>query len=308
MPEMDRDTLEDIIFFCTRGRFEGSKEIDSAGFEGELSRIQKEGFTGVLSLTSKVGDKLSSDWIILDKGETRLVIFEEDVKDKNGEKRVTDLAPKAGFLEVFSLSDNQMEEITRLLNSLRYPPPPEKEPTIIEAEGAKVTPEEKVLLGRRKGMLKIPEAPKKKDEAPHERRMAVVTKIKEVTEVHKIPEDLDRGMVMKKYRLKEPSEAYVESLLKGFREPTEEDMIKCRSMLERLKDHLKDMFGEKLAERMYEKQFRELQIEKEYMTPKDVGKLLESFQHNILEKFVGPENAKKAIKKLKCEIMSNNAK
>jgi hypothetical protein len=305
MADPDNDTLDKIIFFCTRGRFESLKKVDPLSFQEEFAQLQTQGYTGAINLTSEGPGGTGSDWIVLDKGQLKLVISEP-------EKVTTDLTPKEGYIRVFALSEAQMTEVRGLLDLLKVPkpriisaeqaaPPPAREaPKKVEAPPAREAPK------RAEPPPAAREVPKKVEAEPAPPRREAPPQAEAAPEVQKEPEVLDRKEVMKKYRLKEPSEAYVESLLKGFREPTEEDMIRCKSMLEQLKKKLQEMFGESMADRMYEKQFKELHIEKEYMTAKDVGDLLESFEHNILQKFVGPESAQQTIKKLKKEILPSN--
>ncbi|NOZ76161.1 MAG: DUF2226 domain-containing protein [Euryarchaeota archaeon] len=299
MADLDKKTLEEIMFFCSRGTFESSRKVDAEALEKELAERRAQGFTGVLCLTSGNGDNMSSDWIIIEDGEVKLVIFEENVKEKDGEKRVVEFRPKDGFLETFSLTDAQMAEISLLCGR-----PPESAPPEIPA-GPGETPE-KAPAEQKEPPAKAEELKETAERAEGETvpdRGKIVSKIKEVTEAQREAEIPSREEIMRKYHLKEPSEAYVESLLKGFRQPTEGDMIRCKSVVESIKGSLEEMFGEKMGQRMFEKQFKDLNIEEEYMTPKDVGRILESFQKNILEKVVGPENAEKAIKKLKREIL-----
>jgi|GEM_PF-6893923 hypothetical protein len=109
----------------------------------------------------------------------------------------------------------------------------------------------------------------------------------------------NREEILRKYRLKEPTEEYIDSILKGYREPTAEEREKCEKMIISIKNDLAEMFGEKMAEKMFEKQFTMLGIDEHKMTAKDIGTLLDSLQNTILKKLLGPKRAAQTIEKLK---------
>lgn len=113
------------------------------------------------------------------------------------------------------------------------------------------------------------------------------------------PEHLRREEIMRKYRLKEPAEEYIDAILRGYREPTPEERRRCEEMILTIKRDLSEMFGEKMAERMFDKQFRSLGIDKYNMTAKDIGTLLDSLQHTILTKLLGAKRAEEAVRKIK---------
>jgi hypothetical protein len=113
------------------------------------------------------------------------------------------------------------------------------------------------------------------------------------------PEHLRREDIMRKYKLKEPAEEYIDAILRGYREPTPEERRRCEEMILTIKRDLSEMFGEKMAERMFDRQFRSLGIDKYNMTAKDIGTLLDSLQRTILRGLLGPRRAEEAVRRLK---------
>jgi hypothetical protein len=95
--------------------------------------------------------------------------------------------------------------------------------------------------------------------------------------------------------------------LTGPWQPVEDGKVMAEAMLERFKGNLRDMFGEKMAQRMYERQLRDHKPGNEYLSAAEVERFLGSFKH-ILENFLGPENAAEAINQLKNELVPKAAK
>jgi hypothetical protein len=113
------------------------------------------------------------------------------------------------------------------------------------------------------------------------------------------PERLEREELLRKYRLKEPAEEYIDAILRGYREPTPEERRRCEEMILTIKRDLSEMFGEKMAEKMFDRQFRSLGIDKYNMTAKDIGTLLDSLQRTVLRGLLGPRRAEEAVRRLK---------
>jgi hypothetical protein len=116
------------------------------------------------------------------------------------------------------------------------------------------------------------------------------------------PEVLEREKILKKYRLREPEEDYIDAILKGYREPTPEERRHCEEIILSIKRDLTEMFGENMANKMFDRQFSELGIDKENMTTKDIGTLLDSLQHTVLERLIGPERTQETIRRLKRRV------
>jgi hypothetical protein len=114
-----------------------------------------------------------------------------------------------------------------------------------------------------------------------------------------LPRRLKREDIMRKYRLREPAEEYIDAILRGYREPTPEERRRCEEMILTIKRDLSEMFGEKMAEKMFDRQFRSLGIDKYNMTAKDIGTLLDSLQHTVLRGLLGPRRAEEAVRRLK---------